>query len=77
MSADRRSHPEKVKQSRLHVNCLVSQRRGSRETALASAQIILADGKHAARAADGGADWASGLNMTLYKHGTRTQLPGF
>lgn len=70
MRADRRSHPEKVKQSRLHVNCLMSQQRGSREAAHTSAQIIITDDKHTLRATDA---CAGSNKMTLIwphsKHG--------
>ena len=45
MKEDRQSHPEKVKQSSLHVNCLMSQQSGSQGTAHTSAQIIITDGK--------------------------------
>lgn len=50
MKGDRESHPEKVKQSSLHVNCLMSKQNSSQDAARASPQIIISD-KHTVRAA--------------------------
>lgn len=61
MRGDRQSRREKVKQSGLHVNCLMSQQSGTLEKAHTSAQMIVAVAKHTVRHADG-----CDLNLTSY-----------